>query len=82
VSTENKKTLIKGATLADGRTCDVLLENGVVQAVAPSLSDTDAVIFEATSMILLSGLVDLHTHLREPGKEDSETVLSGSRAGV
>jgi dihydroorotase-like cyclic amidohydrolase len=53
VSTENKKTLIKGATLADGRTCDVLLENGVVQAVAPSLSDTDAVIFEATSMILL-----------------------------
>jgi dihydroorotase len=33
-------------------------------------------------MILMSGLVDLHTHLREPGKEDSETVLSGSRAGV
>ena len=30
----------------------------------------------------MSGLVDLHTHLREPGKEDSETVLSGSRAGV
>jgi dihydroorotase len=33
-------------------------------------------------MIVMSGLVDLHTHLREPGKEDSETVLSGSRAGV
>jgi dihydroorotase len=33
-------------------------------------------------MILMSGLVDLHTHLREPGKEDSETVLTGSRAGV
>jgi dihydroorotase len=33
-------------------------------------------------MILISGLVDLHTHLREPGKEDSETVLTGSRAGV
>jgi len=40
------------------------------------------VIFEAKSMIVMSGLVDLHTHLREPGKEDSETVLSGSRAGV
>ena len=77
-----KKTLIKSATLADGRICDVLIENGVIQAVASSLSDADATIFDASSMILMSGLVDLHTHLREPGKEDSETVLTGSRAGV
>jgi len=77
-----KKTLIKNATLADGRICDVLIENGVIQAVASSLSDADATIFDASSMILMSGLVDLHTHLREPGKEDSETVLTGSRAGV
>jgi dihydroorotase len=68
--------------LADARVCDVLIENGVIQAVAPSLNDSEAVIFDASSMILMSGLVDLHTHLREPGKEDSETVLSGSRAGV
>ena len=79
---QNGKTLIKNATLADARVCDVLIENGVIQAVAPSLNDSDAVIFDASSMILMSGLVDLHTHLREPGKEDSETVLSGSRAGV
>ena len=79
---QNGKTLIKNATLADARICDVLIENGVIQAVAPSLNDSDAVIFDASSMILMSGLVDLHTHLREPGKEDSETVLSGSRAGV
>ena len=77
-----KKTLIKNATLADGRICDVLIENGVIQAVASSLSDADATIFDASSMILMSGLVDLHTHLREPGNEDSETVLTGSRAGV
>jgi dihydroorotase len=77
-----KKTLIKNATLADGRICDVLIENGVIQAVASSLSDADATIFDASSMILMSGLVDLHTHLREPGKEDSETVLTGSCAGV
>jgi len=82
VTTDTKKTLIKNATLADGRVCDVLIENGLVQAVAPSLSDSDANVFDATSMIVMSGLVDLHTHLREPGKEDSETVLSGSRAGV
>jgi dihydroorotase len=82
VITEIRKTLIKSATLADGRNCDVLIEGGVIQAVAPSLTDTDAHIFDASSMILMSGLVDLHTHLREPGKEDSETVLTGSRAGV
>ena len=82
MSTEIRKTLIKSATLADGRNCDVLIEGGVIQAVAPSLTDTDALIFDASSMILMSGLVDLHTHLREPGKEDSETVLTGSRAGV
>ena len=79
---QSGKTLIKNATLADARVCDVLIENGVIQAAAPSLNDSDAIIFDASSMILMSGLVDLHTHLREPGKEDSETVLSGSRAGV
>jgi len=82
VTTDTKKVLIKNGTLADGRVCDVLIENGLVQAIAPSLSDSDAIVFDATSMIVMSGLVDLHTHLREPGKEDSETVLSGSRAGV
>ena len=82
MTTDSKKTLIKNGTLADGRVCDVLIENGLVHAVAPSLSDSDANVFDATSMIVMSGLVDLHTHLREPGKEDSETVLSGSRAGV
>jgi len=82
VTTDTKKVLIKNGTLADGRVCDVLIENGLVEAIAPSLSDSDAIVFDATSMIVMSGLVDLHTHLREPGKEDSETVLSGSRAGV
>jgi len=82
VSNETKKTLIKNGTLADGRICDVLIEDGLIQSVAPTLSDPDAAIFDATSMIVMSGLVDLHTHLREPGKEDSETVLTGSRAGV
>lgn len=77
-----KKTLIKNASLPDGRIVDVLIENGLIHAVAPSLSDADAITFDASSMIVMSGLVDLHTHLREPGKEDSETVLSGSRAGV
>ena len=82
MSNETTKTLIKNGTLADGRVCDVLIENGRIHSVAPSLNDSEAAILDATSMIVMSGLVDLHTHLREPGKEDSETVLSGSRAGV
>ena len=82
MSNEIKKTLIKNGTLADGRFCDVLIENGLIHSVGASLNDSEAAVFDATSMIVMSGLVDLHTHLREPGKEDSETVLSGSRAGV
>lgn len=82
MSNETKKTLIKNGTLVDGRVCDVLIENGLIHSVGASLNDSEATIFDATSMIVMSGLVDLHTHLREPGKEDSETVLSGSRAGV
>jgi dihydroorotase len=45
-------------------------------------TDSKAVVVDATGKIILPGLVDLHTHLREPGKEDSETVLSASRAGA
>jgi dihydroorotase len=82
MSNETKKTLIKNGTLVDDRVCDVLIENGLIHSVGASLNDSEATIFDATSMIVMSGLVDLHTHLREPGKEDSETVLSGSRAGV
>jgi len=82
VTTDTKKTLIKNGTLADGRVCDLLIEDGFIHSVAPSLNDTEAIVFDAKSMIVMSGLVDLHTHLREPGKEDSETILSGSRAGV
>ena len=82
MTTDTKKTLIKNGTLADGRVCDLLIEDGFIHSVAPSLNDTEAIVFDAKSMIVMSGLVDLHTHLREPGKEDSETILSGSRAGV
>ena len=82
MSNESGRTLIKNGTLADGRVCDVLIEDGLIHSVAPTLTDPEAIVFDATSMIVMSGLVDLHTHLREPGKEDSETVLSGSRAGV
>ena len=74
--------LLKGGTLADGSTKDVLINDGVITSVSENLSFEGAEVVDAQGLILLSGLVDLHTHLREPGREDSETVLTGSQAGV
>ena len=77
-----KRTIITGGTLADGTLRDILIEDGVITAVGEKLNAADADVIDAQGMIVMAGLVDLHTHLREPGREDSETVLSGSRAGV
>jgi dihydroorotase len=74
--------LLKGGILADGSTKDVLISDGVITSVSQNLSYEGAEVVDAKGLILLSGLVDLHTHLREPGREDSETVLTGSQAGV
>ena len=74
--------LLKGGTLADGSTKDVLINDGVITSVSQNLSSEGAEVVDTEGLLLLSGLVDLHTHLREPGREDSETVLTGSQAGV
>ncbi|NJQ05461.1 dihydroorotase [Streptomyces lonarensis] len=76
------KTLIRGARVLGGEERDVLVENGVIAAVGTALDAGDARVVEAAGQILLPGLVDLHTHLREPGREDSETVLTGTRAAA
>ncbi|HEV2888131.1 MAG TPA: dihydroorotase, partial [Jatrophihabitans sp.] len=62
---------------------DVLLADGVIVAVGSSLSPPDgAQLIEADGAVLLPGLVDLHTHLREPGREDTETIATGSAAAA
>ncbi|SDC19833.1 dihydroorotase [Sanguibacter gelidistatuariae] len=64
---------------------DMLLAGGVIEAFAPAgtlWSDGDVVVIEAAALIALPGLVDLHTHLREPGREDAETIYSGTRAAA
>ena len=75
-------TLIRGARVLGGEPQDVLVENGTVAALGTGLTAPDATVVEADGQILLPGLVDLHTHLREPGREDSETVLTGTRAAA
>jgi dihydroorotase len=73
-------TVIKGAALLGDKTADVLIRDGVIAEVGTGLSGDETV--DADGLVLLPGFVDLHTHLREPGREDAETVLSGSRAAA
>jgi dihydroorotase len=69
---------VRGAQFPDGTVGDLFIDGGVF---VESLVAPDRVI-DATGLQLLPGLVDLHTHLREPGFEQSETVLTGSRAAA
>ncbi|MET1017875.1 MAG: dihydroorotase, partial [Leifsonia flava] len=74
--------LIRGASLADGTTSDILLDGGIIAEVGTGLSAAGARVVDADGLIALPGLVDLHTHLREPGYEQSETILTGTRAAA
>jgi dihydroorotase len=72
---------INNAKLPDNSLVDLEINNGVISKLSKSSGkQTDGI--DASGKILLPGLVDLHTHLREPGREDSETVLTGSQAAV
>ena len=76
------KILIRGAKVLGGEPQDVLIDGSVIEAVGTGLPTEGAEVVEAAGKVLLPGLVDLHTHLREPGREDSETVLTGTRAAA
>lgn len=78
----NPDLLITGATLPDGTRADILVEGTRVSAVGQGLSSASATKIDADGLIALPGLVDLHTHLREPGYEQSETVLTGTQAAA
>jgi dihydroorotase len=73
--------VIRGARIV-GEPADLLVRDGVVAEVGPRLSARGAEVVDADGLVALPGLVDLHTHLREPGREDAETVETGSRAAA
>lgn len=74
--------LIKGVALPDGRKADLAIAGGVITSVNEGFKGEVETMIDGSNCIVLPGLVDLHTHLREPGREDAETVMSGSRAGA
>jgi dihydroorotase len=74
--------LLTGATLPDGSTTDLLIDGGVITERGAGLSAQKSTRIDAAGLQALPGLVDLHTHLREPGFEQSETVLTGTRAAA
>ena len=78
-----KDLLIRDVKLADGSLTSIAIHNEVIDQIAPSIDVSDfSDVIEGSGLTALPGFVDLHTHLREPGKEDSETVLTGSQAAV
>ncbi|MDQ3734322.1 MAG: dihydroorotase [Actinomycetota bacterium] len=74
--------LIKGVRPYGEDAVDLLLRDGVIAQIGTALKAADAEVLDAVGLIALPGLVDLHTHLREPGREDAETVETGSRAAA
>ncbi|MET0864185.1 MAG: dihydroorotase, partial [Nakamurella sp.] len=78
--------LIRGAAPYGEAPLDLLLADGVIAATGPQAAAddraTDAEVVDGTGLVVLPGLVDLHTHLREPGREDAETVETGSAAAA
>ncbi len=83
------KLLIKSGRVIDpknkiDKVLDVFIENGKIVQLKPpsSLKKTQWKIINATGKIVVPGLIDMHTHLREPGREDEETIFSGTRAAA
>jgi dihydroorotase len=74
--------LVRGCRPLGGDPTDLLVEGGTITATGSLRDVAGATVVDADGLVALPGLVDVHTHLREPGREDAETVLSGTRAAA
>ena len=72
--------VIRGAKPLGGKAVDVRIENGVIAEIGAGLTADQTI--DGDGLVLLPGFVDLHTHLREPGREDTETIATGSAAAT
>jgi len=81
----SERILLRGGRVVDpasdrDEVADVLIEDGIIATTDGSTAG--ATVLDADGLVVAPGLVDLHTHLREPGREDKETVQTGSRAAA
>jgi dihydroorotase len=81
------RLLLKGGRVVDPRrkvdaVLDVLLVDGLVAEVGKKVSPRGAQVLEMKGLVVCPGFIDLHTHLREPGREDKETIATGTRAAA
>ena len=81
------RLLLKGGRVVDparkvDAVLDVLLAEGVVEAVGKKVNARGAQVLDVKGLVVCPGFIDLHTHLREPGREDKETIASGTRAAA
>lgn len=76
--------VLEGVRPLGGQTVDVVIADGRIRDITTdgAASEPHAKVVRSEGQILLPGLVDLHTHLREPGREDAETVRTGSAAAA
>lgn len=75
-------TLLKNVRpYGEGEAVDILIEDGVIAEIGADSGPADEII-DGRGGVLLPGLVDMHVHLREPGREDTETITSGSAAAA
>jgi dihydroorotase len=75
--------LVRGARpYGEGDPVDLRIDDGVIAEIGVGLTGGDAETIEAAGHVALPGFVDLHTHLREPGREDTETIETGSAAAA
>jgi dihydroorotase len=75
-------TLIRGARLLGGQAADLLVDGDRIVEVGSLTPGAGTEVVDADGLVALPGLVDLHVHLREPGREDAETVATGTEAAA
>ena len=77
-----KNAIIVNADKVWDKSQDILCEGGKIVKIAPSISADKHEVVDAKGKKVLPGLIDIHVHLRQPGREDKETIETGSRAAV
>ena len=80
----NRSLLIRGGRVIDpsqniDQIADVMIQDGRVVSIQPKTTASVDTVFDAAGLIVAPGFIDIHAHLREPGREHAETIESGGR---